>query len=860
MNIIDLRTLLLSYGLISAVSGLAVIFLGFKSRERLATLWWGGGCIVLGTGSLLVALRGYIPTIVSMFFANFLVFAGTVCIWAGMRVFMKRKQVLGRLLLCIMLPSTGLYYYSMVDPSLYMRCFFVFGAMTFYELMMALELFRGARSIHKIFGSVFALLGGVYLFWLIALTSYLSSSDLMSETVMFPILYLSSIIFQILFISCLVMLMADRMNETLQVAKDSAETASKAKSDFLATMSHEIRTPICTVMGLSDLNLDSECRGGRDEDLQTIHSASNVLLSLIDDVLDYSKIEAGEVLLNSSVFYLDEVLDQVMDITAGAGISKGLDISFVVDSDVPPCLVGDSNRVRQILINILINAVKFTPTGMICLSVSMIKDEFHDFVLKFSIRDTGIGITVENQEKIFESFIQVDGSTTRNYGGVGLGLAICSKLVTLMEGGFKVRSAPGSGSEFIVTLPFRLGSDDDSSIKQWEGCEALLFVGRELAAQQMKNILELFGFKVVEKSNLEDLRTYLNSLGSSFPELAVIDASENCGVSIDFVKELEMCGCKSKLIFYPKPLGATEFISESVPVLVQPLTIRKLFLTVADVLKLDKSLIPRRFLGMRGALYDIPVQLPVLLVEDSDINRSVLSRMISSLNIVVETARDGSEAVEKVRNGNFSLVFMDIQMPVMSGFEAAEIILEELGDEAPVIVALSADKTTSTFKRAQDIGFADFLGKPVTLKVLRSTLSRFLGVKKENSTTIKSDFVARIHELGIVGINAEAAEKDYFGDIDFYFRQLTAYSVRVETFITELKGLLENSDFEKIKVILHSVRGTAALLKFDSLRGKFEDLEGVLYGEDHTQVGSVAAVVVFSCADFVKAIASIQDL
>ena len=848
MEILDIRTLMICNSLMMFVIGLASMVLGKASGSRQSTFWWGGGCIAISVGILLNSLRGLISLYLSIPIGNFLILLGSTLIWAGLRNFMHRKSLLPLQVLISILPCIGIYWFWKVEPNLLVRCFFAMGTLAFLEFAMAREFFRGNRPVHKFTFATFAFFGIFYILWLFSSIHFMDSSKMLEVTAMFRVLYLVSIVFQILLISSLVMLLGDRLNEKLQKAKDAAEAASHAKSNFLATMSHEIRTPMCTIMGLSELGLNSAFKPVRREDLQGIHSASKSLLGLIDDVLDYSKIDAGESDLDRSEFYVDEVVDNAIDLICVQALSKGLSIGVVIEDNLPEKVVGDSGRLQQVLVNLMSNAVKFTPAGNVLLRVELGESLGQETVLNFCIEDTGIGIPAAEHDNIFDLFTQVDGSSTRLYGGVGLGLAICKRLVSLMGGNISIENIQGGGTCFKASIPFSVTDikDGEPVIAQWQGKRALLLDRDESSAGLAKKVLKSFGFKVEQVRSTADLEIILSSSEESY-ELLLAEGN----VGKEFMSSLDVIlrdlESPPEPVYYMTRYEAGENGNIG-PDIVVPVTRKRLFRTIAKVLKLDKSRIPCRFQEYRGNDMELPVRIPVLLVEDSEINRTVLSKMISSFNVEVKTACHGFEALEIIGKDKFALVFMDLQMPGMDGFEAAKSIREKLGDSAPPIVALSADVTRNSRTRVIEAGFAGYIPKPVELKKLHRILSEAAFDWETEKGIVQES--GSLFNRSIPGLDLEAASRDYLGDEEFFCEQLQAFRDRLRSFVPIMKVLYAEKDYEEMKKISHSLRGTSALLKVVGVRDSLAAFEVALDGVGPEALEESFTLVIDACEEF----------
>ncbi len=394
----------------------------------------------------------------------------------------------------------------------------------------------------------------------------------------------------------------------LRAAKEAADAANQAKSDFLSSMSHEIRTPLNAIIGMAELLEHDSTRPDVKQCLRTIHTSGDVLLSLINDILDLSKIEAGQIEIEKAPMDLKMCVEESVNIVSSLASEKGIVMKLSKDPNLPEAILGDSLRLRQVLLNLLMNAVKFTERGVISLTTELASNEHGSPVVSFAVKDTGIGMTPDQQKRLFRIFSQADVSTSRRFGGTGLGLAISQQLVELMGGKITIESALGKGSTFLFSIP------------------------------------------VVETAKPLPMQ----SLGSS-PSL------------------------------------------------------------------------PNFVLGQR-------CPMKILLAEDNKVNQQVVELMLNRLGYKTEIVINGLEAVSILERESFDLVLMDIQMPIMSGLEAAEKIIEKHGPKRPQIVALTANATREDRKTCMDAGMDDYLVKPLRrdrlAAVIEETYARIHGVEK----------------------------------------------------------------------------------------------------------------------------------
>ncbi|MFA5181544.1 MAG: response regulator [Syntrophales bacterium] len=517
-----------------------------------------------------------------------------------------------------------------------------------------------------------------------------------------------------------------KMQDALLAAKEIAEAASQAKADFLANMSHEIRTPMNAIIGFSSLTMKTALDKKQRDYVRKIQQSGTHLLGIINDILDFSKIEAGKLSVEHTEFELEKMMDNVSNLVSEKATSKGLELIFKVEKGTPNYLVGDPLRMGQILVNYSNNAVKFTEKGEIVISVQVAEETEDDVLMRFSVRDTGIGLTEEQMGKLFQSFQQADTSTSRKYGGTGLGLAISKKLANLMGGDVGVESVYGQGSTFWFTA--RLGKGVAKARKfvpdpDLRGRRVLIVDDNEMSRVVLSDMLTGMTFIVKDvdsgKAALEEIRAAA-AAGQAY-EIILIDWQMPGMDGIETARAIR----KIPIAPLPHMIMVTAYGREEVfkeaplagleEVLIKPVSSSTMFDTIMQLLggERDKS-------EDRGHEEMPPVEelsalkgAAVLLVEDNEFNQQIASELLTSMGFVVDIAEDGRKSLEMITSRSYDVVLMDMQMPVMDGVTATmEIRKQETFRDLPII-AMTANVMEADVKRCADAGMNDHVGKPI---------------------------------------------------------------------------------------------------------------------------------------------------
>jgi PAS domain S-box-containing protein len=671
-----------------------------------------------------------------------------------------------------------------------------------------------------------------------------------------------------------------QIEEELLKAKELAESATEAKSEFLANMSHEIRTPMNAIIGFLGLIQKTDMTVQQQSYVKKIDVSARSLLGIINDILDFSKIAAGKMEIESIAFRLDDVISNIVDITAVKAAEKNIELLSSIARDVPLALVGDPLRVGQILINLVSNAVKFTDQGHILIKVQLDEKSAARCRIKFSVNDTGIGMAREQIEKLFSPFSQADSSVTRKYGGTGLGLTICKHLVDMMDGEILVESEYGKGSTFTFYITAEIQSEKNETrsqdIEKIRLLKVLIVDDNEMARVIMQDQLGSFGIDALAVASGRAAIEAIKQESADNPyDLVLLDWRMP---DMDGIETAKLIMSDKELVLIPKIILVTAYGREEIvrqaerigisTFLVKPINQSLLYDAIMNIFGVNTTASLARTAKLKtdtNWIVDLH-GMQILLAEDNLINQEVATEILRSMGLVVEVANNGQEAADAVAKKQYDAVLMDLQMPIMGGYEATKLIRSDDRNRDLPIIAMTAHAMTGAREDSLAAGMNDYISKPIDPDLLFAVIKKWIkpAVSRHKdifSPEIMTEQKAAAVELpaDMPGIDLESGLKRVNGNRNLYRKLLFDFSKDYSASSNEIRAALEQNKMDQAGMLAHTLKGVAGNLSAYEIQKTAVDLETAFKENDQIKYQDLLSTLDQSMNTLSKALENLSE-